>query len=262
MLSCLQEHPDAYVPPHEVKYFSYEYDRPADWYRDQCADAAPEQATGEKSPSYLAHPEAPARIHDWNPDVDLIFSLRQPVERAYAVYCMLPQNPHYDLGDDIERELTPSAGMVQKGQYVEYLRRYCEYFPDEQLHVLVFDDLKADSRQFAQRLFRTIGIDPTFEPSLLERKYGHRKKRGGAVWSAIQELSIRLSRVSSATDRAIRWLRRQGLTGWIHRLRPGTEYPPLTDAVRERLNAYYEDDVDRLRSYLGRELPDWPGDGK
>lgn len=73
MLSCLQEHPDAYVPPHEVNYFSYEYDRPADWYRDQFADAAPEQATGEKSPSYLAHPEAPARIHDWNPDVDLIF---------------------------------------------------------------------------------------------------------------------------------------------------------------------------------------------
>ena len=58
-----------------------------------CADRSTDRKTGQKSPSYLVHPEAPARIQDWNLDVDLIFSLRHPVDRAYAVYCMHLQNP-------------------------------------------------------------------------------------------------------------------------------------------------------------------------
>lgn len=258
LLSCLQEHPEAFVPPKELNYFTYEYDRPASWYRHHFTESAAKQKSGEKSPSYLAHPEAPERIHAWNPDVDLVFSLRHPVERAYAMYCMLLQNPHYDLGHDIDQELTPQAAMVREGRYFEHLQRYRSYFSDDQIHVLIFDDLKENARGFAQDLFRAVGIDSTFEPSLLDRKYGHRKKRGGPVWSAVQELSIRFSRASTTVSRFIRWCRKQGYTEWIHRLRPGKDYPQLPDTVRERLNRYYHDDVEQLRSYLGRELPDWP----
>jgi hypothetical protein len=258
MLSCLREHPEVFVPAKEVNYFSYEYNRPGAWYRDQFDDCASGQTSGEKSPSYLAHPEAPERIHRWNPEVKLIFSLRHPVDRAYATYCMLLQNPHYDLGRDIENELTPEASIVQEGRYFEHLQQYRAYFPDEQLHVLIFDDLRDDAHQFAQQLFRAVGIDPSFEPSLLNRKYGHRKKRGGALWSTVQEFSIRLSRASDWASRFIRWCRKQGYTDWIHRLRKGKDYPALPESVRERLKRYYHDDVERLRSYLGRELPDWP----
>ena len=261
MLSCLREHPEVHVPHHEVNYFSYEYDHPPDWYRGHFTDCAPGQQSGEKSPSYLAHPEAPARIHDWNSDVHLIFSLRHPVERAYAVYCMLLQNPHRDVGEDVEDELTPEMSAVRDGRYAEHLRRYRDCFPDEQLQIFVMDDLKKDSHRFLRTLYETVGVDPSFEPSILNRKYGHRKKRGGEVWSRIQEWSMRLARASDTASRWIQWVRRKGYTDWVHRLRPGKEYPPLTDEVRERLNEYYRDDVNRLRAYLDRELPGWPGDG-
>ncbi len=258
MLSCLKEHPEVYVPDHEINYFSYEYDRSAEWYRDHFVDCAFGQRSGEKSPSYLAHPESPARIYDWNPDVRLIFSLRQPVERAYAVYCMLLQNPHYDVGEDVENELTPDASMVEAGRYFEHLQRYRAHFPDEQIHVLVFNDLKEDASQFVRQLFRAVGVDESFAPSQLNRKYGQRKQWGGPVWSVLQELSIRLTRMSRGARQVIQWARRSGYTEWIHRLRPGKEYPDLPQRVRERLNRYYADDMDRLRSYLGRELADWP----
>ncbi len=181
------------------------------------------------------------------------------MERAYAAYCMLLQNPHYDVGEDVERELTPEASMVQTGRYFEHLQRYREYFSDEQLHILVFDDLKQNPRQFARDLFSAVGIDPAFKPSLLDRKYGHRKKRGGALWSALQELSIRATRASDTAQHVIQWARRNGYTEWLHRLRSGKEYPELTEHVKQRLNQYYADDMDRLRSYLGRPLPGWPG---
>jgi hypothetical protein len=259
MLSCLQEHPDAFVPGKEVNYFSYEYDRPSDWYSRQFDDRSADQVTGEKSPSYLAHSEVPARIHNWNPEVTLIFSLRNPVERAYAAYCMCLQNPHYDVGDDVGAALTADSSIVRTSRYIEHLQRYWEYFPKEQVHVLVFDDLKDNPHRFARELFAAVGVDPTFEPSLLDRKYGHRKKRGGTIWSALQELSIRATRASSAAQRMVRWARHNGYTDWIHWLRPGKEYPELPVSTRARLNRYYADDVDQLRSYLDRDLPMWPG---
>jgi hypothetical protein len=259
MLSCLREHPEACMPHHEVNYFSYDYDRSPEWYRGHFGDCASDQRSGEKSPSYLAHSEAPVRIHDWNPDVHLIFSLRHPVERAYAVYCMLLQNPQYDVGEEVENELTPDASMVQAGRYFEHLQRYRTHFPDEQIHVLVFDDLKEDASQFARQLFRSVRVDPSYEPNQLTRKYGQRKQWGGPAWSALQELSIRLTRVSRGAQRVMQWARRNGYTEWIHRLRPGKEYPDIPRRTRERLNRYYADDVGRLRSYLGRDLADWPG---
>lgn len=261
MLSCLEEHPEVFVPPYEINYFSYDYQSSASSYKTHFQAARMDHVIGEKSPSYLAHPEAAERIYDWNPEIHLIFSLRHPVERAYAMYCMLLQNPRSNLGINIARELTPTASMVQDGRYFEHLQRYRKYFPEDQLHILVFDDLKDDAEKFARLLFETVGVHPLFEPSLLRRKYGHRKKRGGLVWSYIQELSIRLSRKSKMVNRFVRWVRRNGYTEWIHRWRPGKDYPKLTVAVRERLNEYYQDDVDRLRSYLKRDLSGWPGDG-
>lgn len=259
MLACLKEHPEVHIPHHEVDYFSYEYDRPADWYREHFADCASDQKSGEKSPSYLAHPNAPVRIHDWNPDVQLFFSLRHPVERAYSMYCMLLQNPHRDIDEDVARALTPESAMVQGGRYAEHLKRYRNRFPDEQLHVFVFDDLKDDPRRFLRALYEAVGVDPSFEPSVLDRKYGHRKKRGGRLWSQIQEWSMRLARASDTASRWIQWVRRKGWTDWIHRMRPGKEYPPLSESLRERLSEHYIDDVNWLRSYLGRDLPGWPG---
>lgn len=259
MLSCLQEHPEVCVPASEVNYFSYEYGRSGAWYRRQFDDRSSNQKTGEKSPSYLAHPEAAARIHHWKPDVDLIFSLRHPVERAYSSYCMMLQSSNNDVGEDIENVLTADSHVVQVGRYFSHLERFRQYFPDEQLHVLIFDDLKEDPATFAQDLFETVGIDPAFEPSLLDRKYGHTKKRGGVVWSAIQDLSIRASQKSSVIARFIRWVRRRGYTAWIHQLRSGQDFPSLPEPVRNKLVRYYRDDVDKLRSYLGRPLPKWPG---
>jgi hypothetical protein len=121
-------------------------------------------------------------------------------------------NPHYDTSENIEAVLTPDTATVQAGRYFEHLQRYREYFPDDQLHVLVFDDLKEDPRQFARDLFAAVGIRPSFELSLLDRKYGDRKNRGGTIWSVLKEPIIRATRARDVAQRVIRWARRNGYT--------------------------------------------------
>src|SRR5258706_11489250 len=67
----------------EVHYFDMHYDRGLDWYR---ACFPTRGFTGESSPSYLIHPEVPARVAAVLPDIKLIAILRNPVERAYSAY--------------------------------------------------------------------------------------------------------------------------------------------------------------------------------
>jgi len=74
----------------------------------------------------------------------------------------------------------------------------------------------------------------------------------------IQSLSIRLEEMSDTIQQFVHWLRLHGYTEWIHRVRPGKDDPPLPDATRTKLRNYYRDDVSRLRSYLERDLSEWP----
>jgi hypothetical protein len=257
MMSCLAEHPDVFIPEQEIHYFSENYNESPSWYRSHFERRSAEAKVGEKSPSYFANPDAAARIYHWNSDIHLVFSLRHPIERTYAMYCMMLRRGH--VSEDIESELAPGNWLVRPSLYSEHLRPYRDRFPDEQLHVLIFDDLKESPKKFARDLFDVIGVDAAFNPSLLNQKFGHRKKRGGLIWSAIRSLSVQVSKSSKLAGRVIQWLRKSGYTDWIHQLRPGKSDPSLPSSARRELRDYYREDVNQLRAYLGRDLPDWPG---
>jgi hypothetical protein len=256
-MTCLAEHPDVYIPEQEIHYFSESYDRSPSWYRDHFEGRSTEVRIGEKSPSYFANHDAAERIHRWNSNVDLVFSLRHPIKRAYAMYCMMLRRGH--VSENVESELGPGTWLVRSSLYFEKLRPYRDRFPDEQLHVLIFDDLQKSPEKFARDLFDTLGVNAEIKPSVLSRKFGHRKKRGGPIWSLIRSLSVQVSGSSEIAGMVIQWLRKQGYTDWVHRLRPGKDDPSLPTSLRRELRNYYRDDVNQLRAYLGRELPNWPG---
>jgi len=174
MVACLDEHPKVYIPTREIRYFSLRYDQSPSWYRSHFEARSSDQIVGEKSPSYFGQPNVARRIYDWNPDVHIIFSLRNPIDRAYSMYCMALRKG--EVSEDIESELTPNAPMVQIGRYFEHLQPYREHFTDEQLHILIFDHLKDQPHQFARDLFAAVGTSTKFKPSALDQKFGHRKK--------------------------------------------------------------------------------------
>ncbi len=81
----LEQHPDLFLPRQkELHYFSLHYGKGEAWYRQQFADANPDQRCGEITPYYVFHPEAPARMHALLPQAKLILLLRDPVERALS----------------------------------------------------------------------------------------------------------------------------------------------------------------------------------
>jgi len=190
----------------EVQYFSKFYDQGEDWYlayfplelRGGAARlrAGTRPAVGEASATYLFHPRAPERVHNFDPRMRLIAVLRDPVDRAYSHYQMEHRWGREQLSfeDALDREeaLAPElermvaepgyesqeaidCSYVARGRYAEQLERWLERFPREQLLILTSDELLADPGRSMETVARFLGVPArraTSYPLRGVREYG------------------------------------------------------------------------------------------
>ncbi len=277
----LAEHPRVHVSPiKETNYFTWETrgDAPPgeplgrmefpvrSWeeYLALFAGGAGAVARGEVSPSYLSRPAVPARIAERLPDVRLIAVLRHPVERAYSSYLMHARDgrERRSFAEAVRQEIDGTADpnlaagqlrYLRIGHYHRHLSRYWERFPEEQIHIELFDDLKADPGALIGRVYRFLGVDAGFRPDLSARL-----NPSGIPRRSLLAPFLRKNRFS-------RLVRRLLPAGWV----PGVERaydgwrgrqlvkPPLDPALRRELIERFRDDIERLGERLSRDLSPW-----
>ena len=132
----LAEHPQVAVPEaKEVDFFSWRFDHGYQWYERQFA-TGPETAVarGEISPSYFAEPAVPARIARYAPEVRVLLSLRDPVQRALSNHRHEVREGHL-TGPDLSFEagLANNPMYVEQGLYATHLRQWLHHFPRERI---------------------------------------------------------------------------------------------------------------------------------
>jgi hypothetical protein len=250
----LQQHTTVFMPGPETHYFSRFFERGPGWYGTFFEAAKPHQILGEKSNSYLDHPEAPLRLRAALPDARLIVQLRNPIDRAYADYCR-----HYRagrVGEDVGHHLggdSPEAERLRAGGlYFRSISRFLELFPREQLCVTLYDDLDRELATVLQRIRRHVGLAATDADG--DRHAMDLRVEDGNVPVVPLPACRVLAPLKSLVRpfRHSRWFR--ATRGLIAR---PVRYPELTGTVRERLRAYYQDDVGALSQLLGRDLSPW-----
>lgn len=135
---------------------------------------------GDATPIYLFWPEALERMHAYNPDMLLIASFRDPIERAFSQWSMERGRkvPLPDFGAAIEDErfnavpeVMPSGEgvrrgalrtrtLVARGLYGRQLRRGLELFDDrEQWLLMDFREFLGDHRATLDRVTDFLGIE-------------------------------------------------------------------------------------------------------
>lgn len=250
----LRHHPELFLPAAEPHFFSTEYDRGRDWYLGLFVGGG-DRKLGEKSADYLAHPEAPRRIAELLPDVQIIVQLRNPIERAYSDFCMLYRRGTV-TGDPRPYFLpltTPQPRFLNDGLYRQHLDRFLSFFPREQIKVILHDDIRERPLEVISEVCDHIGVVAPEAPALAARV-----NDGGAALLPI------------AMRRALRPLKPLASpwrgSGWFEAIRApfarNVEYPPLEHDLRQRLRDFYADDVARLGRLLGRDLSPWLADGR
>ena len=197
--NALLEHPDVmpmFPKLREMKsphYFDIEYGRGPAWYRSHFppkrkriareAATGRRAVTGEASPYYMFHPLAAERIQNDLPEVKLIVSLRDPVERIVSHYTERFGSGTEDLSfedalaaeegrlagetdriideaPDYYSENHDSHSYLARGRYLEHLQPYVDRFGPDQLLILRAEDYYTDELGELQRVAGFIGIAP------------------------------------------------------------------------------------------------------
>lgn len=251
LVANLRAQPEIFMPSQEIHFFNRNYQRGLGWYEAQLSAARQDQIVGEKSASYLAHPEVPHRLRAALPQAKLIVQLRNPVERAYSDYCMLLRRG--EVRADINRYLdvrsTSQPRFLEDGLYGRHLQRFLELFPRQQILIILYDDIGNDPAGVFAQVAGFLGLR---QPAALDGVARRVKDRTAPM------LPLALRRLAKPFKGLVAPYRGRAWFQSTHALfaRP-VRYPPLDAELRCRLQQYYAPDVSTVAALLGRDLSSW-----
>jgi hypothetical protein len=257
----LADHPDvALSHQKEINFFSYHYDHGLQWYEDNfCATGKP-VAFGEISPSYFHEPGVPERLRRHYPKVKLIVSLRNPVQRAISNHVHEIRIGHL-TGDDLslEKGLKNNPMYVEQGLYAKHLQRWLDYFPREQILILLFDDIVGDRAESARRIYRFLGIDEDHRSANLDNRsnpsYVNRSKGLEAFRKGIR-MAVRRLGFDFVWDLAAK-LGMRRLYNRINKVSGKSKIPEPQETTVHKLMREFSDDITQLEAILSRDLSKW-----
>lgn len=240
------------APQAGLHYFSRHYGKGTEWYLNHFSEIdSSVELVGEKSASYLPHPDVPGRIHALVPDVRLICQLRNPVDRAYSDYCMHVRRGQAsaDIDRYLDPENSPIPRLVGDGLYHKHLSSYLDVFGPDQLLVTIYEEMEQYPERVLTSITGFLGIDNPVIPDDLSR----RVKSG-----SVAMLPLAMRKYLAPFKGMVAPYRQTAAFRSVHSFfaKPN-RYPPLTDALRQRLWEFYRPDIEALSAYLGRELHEW-----
>jgi len=259
----LKQHPQIYMSPiKETKYFIYEAHNPEhvaarrltypirtlEAYEKLFSDVKDEIAIGEVSPGYISSLHALQQIYRTMPNAKIIFSLRNPIDRAYSGYTMRMRNGYESR--KVQQAMHEEALKFAEKTYYKQLLPWYEHFAAEQIKVVLFEDMKADAAHVMQELYRFLGVDAAFLPDV-----SYHQNVGGVPKSQLRQSIINYVR----RYRLLRFYLPKGLRVYFSEFaRTNLEKaPPLSADLRKKLSEIYCKDIDELSALTGKDFSSW-----
>ena len=271
LANVLRAHPDVCLSdPKEVRYFNERlipvgakkgksnpnFSQSLDWYQSHFVHARTHQIRGEFTPIYICDEAAPGVIHESFPDVRLILSLRNPIDRAYSHFWQHRRWGVHAI-PSFEDAVEQSLGYFEMSLYAVQLKRYLDYFSPQQIFVTIFEELVSSPASELERLYGFLGIapNPGVDLGKLDRNPSL-SVRSNRLKNAARAVSQRLSSVGlGGLQRGLRQIKIDRL--WHALMSKPQKNPPLAESTRKRLQLWFADDVAELERILGRDLSIW-----
>lgn len=242
----LDRHPDIYCHHKEIHYFDDNYDKGNVWYENHFKGIT-RQAIGEKTPSYFYfHPsQIPKRVYNYNPKMKLIFTLRNPIYRAWSHYLMHQFNG-YNKQSFMDTMLTEkdygipdfNKQYLNAGNYIKNIQNWCEYFPKDQMCFSIIEEM--DNNEL-NRICSFLGLY-NFDFGMLER-YNVGGKRRSKLLSKLILL------IPDSFKYKFSILRGLNLNK--------SKYPQMLDEDKKFLVRYYQPLNKQLEKFTGLNLERW-----
>lgn len=216
----------------------------------------------DASVSYLYSNNAARHIAEYSPDAHIIIVLRDPVERAWSHYKHLVRDSREECSfeealDREEKRIRKgwefSWHFKQMGLYSRQVQRYFDHFDRRQIHIFLFEDIKKDIGQVIKEAADFTGL-PGFDYHFEQTRHnasGMSRSRtlSGLVNRVVGYKAIINKVVSPAITHRLMQLFRSV------NIKKDELY--LKKKTRERLISFFEDDIRKTASLIGRDLSGW-----
>ena len=248
----------------ELDFFAVDttWRRGIDWYAERFAAAGEDAiARGEASTAYTKYPHyphVPERIARVIPECQLIYVVRNPVDRIVSHY-----RHRVAVGAErlpLERAVGENPIYLDYSRYALQIDRYLQVFAREQLLVVESERLRVDRAATMQRIYGFLGVRTDVLPPSLDNEYYRtvgRRTYPPVVWKirrAVRRSVPSAKRAKEFVDSIGRRDQRSASAAGSTASAERTDAPPsLIAFVRKSL----DEDLERLREHLGPDFDGW-----
>jgi hypothetical protein len=277
LYEILKQHPDIFLPQKvkETKFFVYEekYAKGLDFYeKEYFSEWKGEHAIGEVDPAMMYEEKSAQRIYDsLGKNVKLIFIFRNPVGRAYSHYLMSRRKGFEDLSFEkaVEaEEQRLKATNAQKynfsyfsrGKYTEQVERFRQYFADENMLFLVFeDDFIKNRKETFNRIQDFLGVKHVpLDLDIRSNEAAAPKNK------AVHDLTRKKNPVRKLVGSLLPKSVRRSVQQFISKNNAGELENSKLEKKREQelIDRYFITDIRKLEKLIKRDLSSWYGGEK
>jgi hypothetical protein len=162
----LSGHPQVRFPGgKEIHFWDWQRHRGVDWWLTLFSETPLDIKQGEITPAYgILDDTTIAAIYAVAPSVQLFYSIRNPIARAWSAALMMLGRAEMTIDEASDTWFLDhfnSQGSRRRGDYIGCLARWLAVFPKERLYLLLFDDICNDPRAVLLGLSNHLGIAPS-----------------------------------------------------------------------------------------------------
>lgn len=248
-------------------------------YERECFGSADPEAkyVAEKTVWYLYSKAAVENIYQYNPAAKFLVFVRNPLELVRSLHNKLFEIQQEDVGDfrsawNLQEKRAAGeklpAGCPDRrlllygevGKLGQQLQRLYRTVPREQVKLVVFDDIEADTPAVYRDILEFLELPDHGRPEF-EEVNGNKEVRMPALQYALRQSSKRWYRPVARVSEFIK--SQLGIKRWnlMYRLSQlnvrRTERKELPAELRAELAEYFRADVERLSELAGRDLSGW-----
>ncbi len=141
---------------------------------------------GEVTSDYMFREEVARRLHAYNPEMKIILSLRNPIDRAFSHWNMHRASgwdtPSFAEAIRRDEELSRAVwtegvwrapAFVDRGFYLEQIRRLRRYFPADQILIFRQEELLRNHRETLDLVWRFLEVEPLDAIKPTQKTLGH-----------------------------------------------------------------------------------------
>jgi len=263
LYECLNEHKDVHVSSIKELHFFCDpsncgksrQEMGIDWYLSQFETGVPCLARGECSIDYMFYPEIAGKLFRLNPQMKILFILRNPIDRSYSAYWMRRRNHvnYPPFSEFIKKE----DELLARGLYFQQIQEFRKFFADEQILTLIYEDISKDPYAFVSQVFDFLDVNSKFRPNSATQMIAETKQLNPYLGLLLYRFAAGILRYPPVLWS---WRHFKRLTG-VKRSQlsrsSGQKYSSMGEADRIRLADIFVDENEELFELIGRRIVEW-----